>query len=79
MEMGPPSPMLNELVMMVWYGESCVEEEMGGGMVVFVGNGSDESQLYHHGALSIHDDETTYGSMTTCNVVFILFRYMDRL
>ncbi|KAE9453311.1 hypothetical protein C3L33_14787, partial [Rhododendron williamsianum] len=61
MEMDPPSPMMNELVMMVWYGESCVEEEMGGGMVDFVGNGSDESQLYHHGALSTHDDKTTYG------------------
>ncbi|KAI8526696.1 hypothetical protein RHMOL_Rhmol12G0015700 [Rhododendron molle] len=29
MEMDPPSPMMNE---MMWYGESCVEEEMGGGM-----------------------------------------------
>ncbi|KAF7124572.1 hypothetical protein RHSIM_Rhsim12G0013700 [Rhododendron simsii] len=62
MEMDPPSPMImNEMMMTMWYGESCVEEEIGGGMVDFGGNGSDESHLYHHGGLSIHDYETTYG------------------
>lgn len=60
MKMDPKSPTMNEM-MMVSYGESCVEEEAGGGMVDSVGNGLDESVLYHHGVVSMHDNETTYG------------------
>ncbi|XP_058195431.1 uncharacterized protein LOC131311852 [Rhododendron vialii] len=62
MEMDPPSPMImNEMMTTMWYGESCVEEGIGGGMVDFGGNGSEESHLYHHGALSIDNYETPYG------------------
>lgn len=59
MEKVPSSPMMKE---MMWYRVMCGGDS--GGMVDFVGTGSDESdesELYHRGLVSIHHDETTYG------------------